>query len=357
MTLLRFQIRNGGNFMIFGASGIGKTEMAEQACALEGYEFIYLNLSVLESPDFVGLPFISREEKLPRSEYALPRMLPPKDSLEKKVILLVDEADKAKPELQNPMLELFQFRTINGTPLDVHGVVATGNLPDENAFSEPMSHALMNRCSIYCVTHAYEPWRKWAVNSGVNPLIVSFLGQNPELLLKPPPDGDDTAYCHPSPRSWSKSGKDLDSYTGGDVAFQTTLVSGRVGQTAALSFRVWLEHYRHIAPQIAALVDSGKKPNLESATLDRVFVSAIAAVESITSACRNDISKNDLKRIHAITQNVMSWIITLPSEVQIGALKSTLSMEMITEFELTKVKPFMDSYMKIRKAMLPTGTP
>ena len=107
-TLYRFSIESGGNIMIFGAAGCGKTEMAVQAAASKNREHVYLNLSVLEAPDLMGLPMIDPETKL--SEYATPRFLPLKGSRPQGVVLIVDEIDKRKPELQNPMLELFQFR-------------------------------------------------------------------------------------------------------------------------------------------------------------------------------------------------------------------------------------------------------
>lgn len=360
MQMLRFYIKNGGNLMTFGPAGIGKTEMAMQACEQEEYNFVYLNLSVLEAPDLMGLPVIDESAEVKRSEYALPKMLPPKGSLAKPIVLLVDEADKAKPELQNPMLELFQFRSVNGTKLDVHAVVATGNLPDENAFSQPMSHALMNRCGVYRVTHAFDPWQEWAVAASVNPLVIGFLSSNPEFLLQPPPEGDDTAYCHPSPRAWTLAARDVDAAPDTDVNFQTLLVSARVGQPAAVKFRVWLEHYRFVEPMIRALVEKGEAPSLHNSTLDRIFVCAISGVEAIVRECRKTptdarAKEEQQKRVRKVTENVMNWVKDLPSEIQIGALKSTLTMKMIQENSLTTVKPFMDAYVKIRKVMKPDG--
>lgn len=356
MQVLRFGIRTGGNVMTFGPAGIGKTEMAMQACAEEEFDYVYLNLSVLESPDLNGLPMIDETGEFPVSRYAPPAQFPLAGRGKKKV-LLVDEADKAKPELQNPMLELFQFRSINGTKLDIHAVVATGNLPDENSFSQPMSHALMNRCSVYRVTHAFDPWQEWAVGARVNPLVVGFLSSNTEMLLQPPPDGDDTAYCHPSPRAWTLAARDLDSAAEADVNFQTLLIAGRVGQPHAVKFRVWLEHYRHVEPLIRALVDKGEHPKLQSETLDRIFVCAISGVDAIMKECRKADGKSGkdkeehLKRVHQVTGNVMGWLKDLPGEICIGAVKSTLSMKVIQEYQLTKVKPFMDVYLKIRKVI------
>jgi hypothetical protein len=353
--MLRFNIRNGGNLLVLGAAGTGKTEMGMQACEEMGYEYRYLNLSVLEAPDLMGLPMINEETATTR--YALPEMLPPRNDQDKPVVLLVDEADKAKPELQNPCLELFQFRSINGRQLNIHAVIATGNLPDENAFSQPMSHALTNRCQVFKLTHAFRPWQEWAVGASINPLIVAFLDKNQDKLLQPPPEGDDTAYCHPSPRAWTLAARDLDNTSSADgVEFQTSLVAGRVGHAAAVEFRVWLEHYRHIEPLIDALAKDGTKPDTGKMTIDRQLVCAIGSVRRIMDVCKaapKDAGKKKThqEKVHKVCANVMGWVKDLPPEFAIGALKSTLNMKVIQDFQLTKVKPFMDAYLGIRQAM------
>jgi len=355
-SLMRFTIRQGSNLLTFGPAGVGKTELAMQSCHEEEIDYIYLNLSVLEAPDLMGLPMIDEEHGT--TAYALPEILP-RAGVGKPKVLLVDEADKAKPELQNPCLELFQFRSINGKPLNVKAVIATGNLPDEGAFSQPMSHALTNRCTVFRVGCSFEPWREWAVDAGINNLIVGFLAKNQEYLLQPPPEGDETAYCHPSPRAWTLAARDLDGTMAAkdltsDVDFQTLLVAGRVGQGAAVKFKVWLEHYRFIEPIIDSLAKNGTKPDISKMTIDRQLVCALGAVGRMMAATRDDHKGNKdahKKEIHKVTSNVMDWMKDLPSEFCIAAVKSTLSMKVIQDFELTKIKPFMDVYLKIRQSL------
>lgn len=353
MKCLKFSIQTGGNIMTFGPAGIGKTEMAMQAATELQFEFVYLNLSVLEAPDMVGLPQVTAEG---RTGYAPPETIPLFDDNKKKVVLLVDEVDKAKPELQNPCLELFQFRAMNGRKMNIHSVVATGNLPDEGAFSQPVSHALTNRCSVYRVTHSFDPWQAWAVKAAVNPLIVGFLSKHQELLLQPAPEGDATAYCHPSPRAWTLAARDLDNAPKDTVDFQSLLIAGRVGMGASVKFRVWLDHYRHIEPLIDALVRDGKHPDANNMEIDRLMVCAISAVNAIAAECRKtptsagDRDKLE-KQIHRTTANVFGWMKKLPGEYCIGAVKSVLDMKMIQNFKLTKEPSFMETYQKIRSAM------
>lgn len=350
-SALGFNIRTGGNLMVFGQAGTGKTEMAIQAAEAAGFAVYYLNLSVLEAPDLLGLPIIADDKSV---DYARPKFLPVEGRVERPVVLLVDEIDKSKPELQNPLLELFQSHTLNGTRLAIQAIIATGNLPDEGAHSQPVSHALTNRCKVYKLTHSFEPWREWAQSAGLNALVVGFLSKNQEFLSRPPVEGDPTAYCRPSPRSWTLAARDLDQTSNRDtVDFQTLLVAGRVGSEAAVKFRVWLDHYRHVEPVIDRLVNEGKKPELSSMTIDKQIVCAIGAVAAVAAeARRTDIPKaKHTAAVQAKATRVFDWLATVPTEFQLAAVKSSLSMDLIKQFGLQSIKSVMDTYLAIRKVL------
>lgn len=347
-----FAIESGKNLITFGDAGIGKTEIFLQRAAAAGLNGVYLNLSVIEAPDLVGLMEKTADGK---SRYCLPekfRLIGEQKNPKDWDVLIVDELDKARPELQNPMLELFQFRSINGTKLNIKSVLATGNLPDENAFSQPVSHALTNRCLVFRTSCALDPWMKWAVSAGVNGLIVGFLSRNGSMLLQKAPADDETAYLHCSPRSWTNAGSSLDSADKASVEFQTLLVSGYVGIGAAATFQVWLEHYRHIQPSVDALVQHGTHPSGDAIeTMDRVFVYGIACANAIVAATqRVESGKMKADELKKIVNNVMGWMKNVPTEYAIGALKSVLSMELIIKYDLMKISSFMESFIAIRKA-------
>jgi len=350
--VLRFNVRTGGNLMVFGQAGIGKTEMAVQAAEAEGFGVYYLNLSVLEAPDLLGLPIITEDQSV---DYARPRFLPIEGRVDRPVVLLVDEVDKSKPELQNPLLELFQSHTLNGTKLSIQAIIATGNLPDEGAHSQPVSHALTNRCKVYKLTHSFEPWRQWAQDAGLNPLVVGFLSKNQEFLSRPSVEGDPTAYCRPSPRSWSLAAREVDQTTSKDsVEFQTMLVAGRVGSEAAVKFRVWLDHYRHVEPIIDKLVADGTKPNMDTMTIDKQLVCAIGSVSAVAQECRRTDFKDKTKHqasVDKVATNVFNWLQEIPTEFQVAAVKSALNMDLIKSFSMQKIPSVMATYLAVRKVL------
>ncbi len=351
---LRFNAATNGNLLVFGQAGIGKTEIPQQIANQLKIPVVYWNLSTQEAPDLVGLPMITKDGAV---EYAAPRYMPLEERTEHPVIVLIDEIDKCKPELQNPLLEVLQSHTIMGRKLKIQSIVATGNLPDENAHSQPVSHALTNRCMVFKLTHSFEPWRDWAQNAGINPLVIGFLSKNQEFLSRPPVEGDATAYCRPSPRSWSQAARQLDATSAKNtVAFQTMVVAGRVGSEAAVKFQVWLEYYRHVEPIIEALADHGTLPSMNDMTIDKQIVCAIGAVSMVAKATDAAEKTSDRAKakaaLHKTAANVFKWVKDLPSEFQMAAVKSTLKMELITKWELTEVPDVMTTYQKVRKAMV-----
>jgi len=353
MEVADFTIACGSNLVIFGDAGSGKTEISMQRAKAAGRHGIYLNLSVIEAPDLMGLM-----ERTPdgKTRYCIPdkfrRLSERRSDADDGDVLIVDELDKARPELQNPMLELFQYRSINGEKLNIKAIIATGNLPDENAFSQPVSHALTNRCQVYKMSAHFDPWMKWAVDNNVNGLVVGFLSRNAHLLITKPPKADETAYLHGTPRAWTNAARALDQAKDRDVAFQARLVAGYVGMALAAQFHVWLEHSRHIQPAVDALVQHGTHPTIkDSDGLERLFIFGIAGASAIMqSAQKVEAGKMEPKELRRIVSNVMGWMKGVPSEYAIGALKSVLTMEVISNHGLMKVDSFMQKFVEIRQA-------
>lgn len=75
---MKFSIQEKDNLCVFGPSGGGKTAMALQCIEEEGCNAVYINLSVLERPDFQGWPAPAQGELI--ASYATPEFLPFEDT-------------------------------------------------------------------------------------------------------------------------------------------------------------------------------------------------------------------------------------------------------------------------------------
>jgi hypothetical protein len=348
-----FAIENNTVCLVFGAAGSGKTEIAMQQIKDHSLDYYHINLSVLEPPDLQGLPFTKDEKTF----YAPPEFLPwftPESG--PPVTLLLDELDKAHQDLQNPLLELLQFHSVNGRKLNLQGIICTGNLPDENAFSRKLSHALTNRCSIYKVKHEFQPWRKWAVEVGLNPLIVSFLQSNQDFLLVKDTSGDPTAYCSPSPRSWAYAARDLDKLDYDKfadkyrqehadelsdvelpeellrkeindkfISQQFRIIAGRVGISAALQLKMWLTYYRDLEPVINEILDTGTCTKI--LTSDQQIVCATSV---LTGMKQRFVTMKHTEK-PALADRVFGWMIQHMSPAfMLASIKSTLNKNYVS---------------------------
>lgn len=354
--LIRHAIKTKGNLLVIALAGSGKTEIAESTLESLNVPYQYINLSVLEAPDLIGVPRVNDETGT--MSYATPEFLPYADRTPNPIALVIDELDKAKSELQNPLLELMQFHTVNGRKLNIAAIFCTGNMPDEGAFSLPINHALTNRCMVFKMEVQFPDWRDWAVNHGINPLIVGFLGKSPDLLQVSPNKDDPTAYCRPSPRSWTRAAAELDALPeDADIETQMIVIAGRVGVTAALGFRVWMEHYRHIAPHIDQLVANGTFPPNNFA-IDKLLVCAISACNEVAKVAGTrkggGTKKASDDQIEKVSKHVFDWLETLTAENQIAAVKSTISAKVVIDNNLIRI-PSVSKVFGNLKRILTSG--
>lgn len=152
--------------------GLGKTEIVLQAAKECKFKVNYINLSVIERADLAGYPNINDPGDFVtfKSPQFLPKLTGPKaDS-----IILFDEVDKAPPEVTAPLLEILQYKTINGNPLNIVNCILTGNLAAEGSYSNQISSALLDRGAKYILNFNFDHWTEWARNNNVHDLITRF---------------------------------------------------------------------------------------------------------------------------------------------------------------------------------------
>lgn len=352
--VMRDCIVNGRNLIVFGPAGSGKTEIALNTIhetkipnSSLTYNHVYLNLSVCTPPELVGLPQI--EDGV--SSYALPRYMPTEKTTENKVVMLVDELDKADTDLQNPMLETFQFRSINGTKLMVQSVIATANLPDEGAFSKPLSSALANRCQMVRLEVNSEKWVDWAGSVGTNPLISAYILKNGSALSKRTFKEDATAYCQASPRSWTMAAKALDSVgriTTDNMEYAILQVASYVGDQNATSFAVYIEYAIKFEPLVDEIVNKGVATPPKQA--DEMFVVSTMALNRLTSWMTNNRSSHDKKETREkaaeMFKRVYGWLNKekIPREIILGAVRSNVQVKDYSDFDLIRLKEVQEMY-------------
>jgi hypothetical protein len=258
---VRATIEFGDNLAVFARRGAGKTTIAKQIIVESGYKEVYLNTSLCERCDFNGYPklFDSKSENK-YVDYLLPQYFRPLiEGNKQDTVLLLDEVDKANQEVWAPLLEITQFRTINGRELsNLKAVIMTGNLQAEGGQRPCLP--LLDRASKYLMEANTSHWLDWAARTrSIHPSITAFISDHGDELFGDVDPGD--VYADPSPRGWHNASNIL--FFGEEKRWSpkllTAKVAGCVGKKTGLKYSSYFDHYVVLLPYVERIM-KGEQP-------------------------------------------------------------------------------------------------
>ena len=151
ITKLKVYAENSLNVMIVGKHGIGKSTVVKEVAESMGLRFKYYSSSTLDPfADLVGIPVPDKDAK--HINFCRPQ------DLEDAEFIFFDELNRAHPRVINAVLEIIQFKSINGKPLkNLKMVWAAINPPGEDYVVEELDPVLMDRFHIYIAMKASIP--------------------------------------------------------------------------------------------------------------------------------------------------------------------------------------------------------
>jgi len=162
-----FWIENGLNVLMTGKHGVGKTARVLEAFNRNKLNWLYFSASTLDPwVDFIGVP----KERISEDGEPYLDLVRPKhwanDEIE---AIFLDEYNRAHKKVRNAVMELIQFKSINGKKFNNLKMVWAAINPDddndgdENALQydvEPLDPAQKDRFHI-CIDIPYKPERKY----------------------------------------------------------------------------------------------------------------------------------------------------------------------------------------------------
>lgn len=264
---------------VWGPPGIGKSAIVRSVAAAAGLPVIDLRASLLDPTDLRGIPVV----KAGRAEWCPPSFLPrPADP---PGVLFLDEINAAPPLVQASLYQLVLDRRVGEYVLPQGWwIVAAGNRQQDRAVTFRMSSALANRFVHITLEPDVDDWRTWAIATGLDPLVVSFIGFRPALLRQEP--GQEAAYA--TPRSWEMLSDVLRSFGGPKGC--ADLVPGIVGEGPAREFASFIKQAANMA-QIEAIVADPEGRSLPQ-SLDGIYV--------LTSWLAHNAGKDEVARAAAV---------------------------------------------------------
>lgn len=241
-VLLKRSIGTQVPLYIWGAPGIGKSQMVKQVCKniaeQKGKEFstniedindenkfvlIDLRVSQFDPSDLRGLPKISEE-----GTKWIPNSWMPKSG---EGVIFFDELNLAPPSIQAASYQLILDRRLGEYELPKgFSILAAGNRLEDKANVFELPAPLANRFShTTLISPGHEAWADWASKNNINPDIIGFMYLNPSLLFKFDPKSKEKAF--PTPRSWEMTSKMINGIKDLDDIY--IMASTTVGEAAA----------------------------------------------------------------------------------------------------------------------------
>lgn len=223
---------------IWGACGVGKSQIGAQVARDLGWEFRDIRAVQLDPVDLRGLPRITADW----TEWVPPKFLPTTG----KGILLLDELTSAPQLTQAGCYQLVLDRKLGGYVLPEGWVViAAGNPASERGVHFSMPRPLRNRFVHLDLEPDLTDWCRWAIRSGIRNEIVAFLRFRPELLHDANATSDQNAW--PTPRAWEMASKVLNGLSSGtNMALEKTMLDGTIGHGAASELVGFLQLFRQL---------------------------------------------------------------------------------------------------------------
>ncbi len=264
--------------MLWGAPGVGKSQMVAQVAARQNTPLIDIRLSQMEPSDLRGIPF--REKEL--VEWAVPAMLPNTKRHGEKGILFLDEITSAPPSVSAAAYQLILDRKLGNYEVPQGwAIIAAGNRQGDRGVTYSMPAPLANRFSHYEVDINLDDWVAWAYASGIDERVIAFLRFRQDLLFEF--DAAQNPVAFPSPRSWEFAHRALHKFEDYPELFSGAL-QACVGKAAGIELAAFIASLDQM-PDLDAIVngeavDTPKEIDLQYAIATALVGRAIRAKDT-----------------------------------------------------------------------------
>ncbi len=233
---LEFHFSQKKPIMIWGAPGIGKTDIISQLATKLGVPVILIDLSRMDPLDIGGLPVPSKAKKSDGEEMdvftsAIADIWPRSNGPDGKGgIIFFDEFNNSSERTMNASHNLLLGSSIGKYKLPSQWVIfAAGNRHSDNPRVTPLSTPVSNRLAHVNLITDVEEFEKWATSEGgidkakeieedgrkfkvgtglkkIDPSVLAFLKYRPNLLWDAKAGtSKEERYLLPSPRSWTNA--------------------------------------------------------------------------------------------------------------------------------------------------------
>lgn len=307
---------------LWGAPGVGKSDVIKQIAEDHKLELRDVRLSLLDPIDLKGFPTIDSVKK--QMSWLPADFLPKKG----KGLLFLDEMNSAPQSVQAAAYQLVLNRKIGEYKLpDGWSVMAAGNRASDRSVVHAMPAALANRFVHLDFDINVDDWSHWAMENELHTDLRAFIRFRPNLLHCF--DSASNPRAFPSPRSWAFV-NDIykDSHSADD---EYELIKGTVGEGAAAEFSGFVRQIKDLPTidQVLLDPDGTKVPT------------SPAGMYAMATAL-------DSKATTANIARIMKYTDRMPVEFQVVFVRSAIRRD----GKLTGTKSYMDWGIRNQNVLL-----
>lgn len=251
--------------MIWGAPGIGKSQIVAQVAQANGLTVKDMRLSQMDPPDLRGIP----GEKDGMTVFYPPAELPrPGDP---PCLLFLDEINAANRATAAAGMQLVldrmlgEYKAPDGMP-----IWAAGNRVSDRAVANRMPSALNNRFAHFELEPDVKSMVVYALDNHWPHEIISFLQFRPNLLHNMEQAGED-GKAFPSPRSWEMVVRS--KALAAPKELRMALLKACVGEGTMIEFEGFLAQFNDLPDLNQIRMDPGNAP-LPATTAGKYAVSS-----------------------------------------------------------------------------------
>jgi len=394
-TLIKLAISAKTSTFLWGAPGIGKSDVIRQVANDMGYHLEDIRLSQMDPCDIRGVPYVSdKAVKIPNKYYGLT----PEELTELGAVgeinttdAMVDAVTESGDVITEKMLEwaladflkraeiqrkvygkptLFFFDEMNSAPQTIQaaayqivldrrignyflderdGVVAAGNRESDKGVVYKMPSPLANRFFHIEMHVDFQDWSDWAVKTRKRPEVIGFLSAFKDKLHRFDPKKADRAF--PTPRSWAKLSDLLDSPLLNESLLAET-AAGMVGSGMATEF---IAHRKtaHKLPKPEDVL-AGRVKTLDVSETSAHFALTTSLCYELADAYESIKTASDPKKateeFNKMSDNFFGFLMdNLSKEMVVMGIRNALNNYKISfkTKELTNWNRFFKTYGKL----------
>lgn len=189
------------NVMFVSPPGLGKTEIVEQWCVKNGYEYIPFSLATSDAPDFKGFPIVQVKDGRQTMSFATPDMWPTSG----KGVIVLEELNRTTQATMQCVLSLGDKRRgFDGYKLPDDWMIVACVNPEDGYDTTAMDHALKDRFEDYAVHYDKPSHVAYMKQTEYDPTIINFIEAGLFQYKDPSELGNTPGAKYVSPRTWSK---------------------------------------------------------------------------------------------------------------------------------------------------------